>query len=79
MANIKSFPNNQDVYIGEDVYVNGVDNQEYSIPALTFNNKYKFEYWCDNANGVGFKYTNGDIYRLGTDKTLYAIWKASAE
>lgn len=75
----KTYYQNQDVYIGEDVYVNGVDNQEYSIPALTFNNKYKFEYWCDNANGVGFKYTNGEIYRLGTDKTLYAIWKASAE
>ena len=45
---------------------------------ITFGNLYKFKYWCDNANGTGFKYVNGNEYLIKSDITLYAIWEAGA-
>lgn len=71
---------NEDVILGEEAIIKNA-NTEYLISALTFDNKYKFEYWCTTPNPTDkdFKYTNGDIYRLGENKTLYAIWKESAK
>ena len=45
---------------------------------ITFGNLYKFKYWCDKADGTGFKYVNGNEYLFKTDTTLFAIWEAGA-
>jgi hypothetical protein len=55
----------------------GDKNTQY-IANLTFNDKYKFKYWCENSDGSGFKYMDGNEYLITQDITLYAIWEASA-
>lgn len=47
------------------------------ISEIKFNG-YKFKYWCENANGEGFKYLDTDAYMFREDTTLYAIWGKSA-
>ena len=42
---------------------------------ITFNDLYKFKYWCEDANGVGFKYVNGNEYLMRNNTNLYAIWE----
>lgn len=39
---------------------------------------YKFKYWCENSDGSGFKYMDGNEYLITQDIKLYAIWQASA-
>lgn len=49
-----------------------------NVTKITFNNTYKFKYWCDTSDGTGFKYVDGNEYMFTDDTTLYAIWEAGA-
>ena len=45
---------------------------------ITFDNTHKFKYWCETADGSGFKYIDGGEYMFKNNTALYAIWEAGA-
>jgi hypothetical protein len=55
-----------------------IDGERQNVEDITFGNLYKFKYWCDEADGTGFKYVNLNEYLFKSDTTLYAIWEAGA-
>lgn len=64
--------------IGDNAIIT-VDGKSKRISDITFNDKYKFKYWCENPNDEGFKYIDTDAYMFRKDTILYAIWGESAE
>lgn len=38
---------------------------------------YAFVGWCEDSQGTGTKYSNGDRIQVNEDKTMYAIWEES--
>jgi|GEM_PF-884047 len=46
-------------------------------PAFS-NPGYSFSNWNTKANGLGIRYTNGQVYSFASDLTLYAQWVKSA-
>jgi hypothetical protein len=52
--------------------------EPHDVKTITFDNEYRFKYWCDSADGTGFKYVDGNEYMFYTNTTLYAIWEAGA-
>lgn len=51
---------------------------EINIQDMTFGGNYKFQKWCDKADGSGFSYLDNNEYFLKSDTKLYAIWAVSA-
>ena len=56
----------------------GVDTNTSYVADITFDNRYKFKYWCESQNGIGFRYIDGGEYLFTCDTQLYAIWEAGA-
>lgn len=52
--------------------------QQQDVTTITFNNTYKFKYWCDFPSGQGFRYVDGNEYMFSNTTTLYAIWEKGA-
>lgn len=70
------------VSVGNGVYDNNGDEEKVNATNIQFmdekGNIYIFGYWCANSSGTGFRYVDGDEYRIANDTTVYAIWKVSA-
>lgn len=74
----KSHPANLTVTIGATVFDGTYDEQgeqqKSSVKNLTFNDAYKFLYWCEKSDGTGAKYIDGNEYLFPRNIALYAIW-----
>lgn len=65
------YKNGQKNEKGEDILV--------PITDITFNNKYKFKYWCEDYTGAsGFLYLNKNAYLFQDNTVLFAIWEKGA-
>lgn len=78
-----------EIYVAETVAKNTTLNVGASISTgeeantvyvsnITFGDAYKFKYWCENRDGTGFRYIDGNEYLFNSYKQLYAIWEAGA-
>lgn len=70
-------PKNTTINVGATVST-GVGTEVIYIANITFGNTYKFKYWCETADGSGFKYFDSHEYLFTTDMQLYAIWERGA-
>lgn len=62
-----------DIAVGDEAIIGATPKAE-NWQTMTFNGAYKFQYWCDTANGLGLKYTDESVYTINQDLVLYAIW-----
>ena len=53
------------------------DNNLYNLAKQTIFDNYKFQGWCETADGKGFIYLDNDAYFITANTTLYAKWVAS--
>ena len=73
-----SFPSNLTLNVGANAIIT-VDGKATKMQDITFNNRYKFKYWCETKDGTGFKYIDGNEYMLKQNVDLYAIWEKGAQ